>query len=95
MLNYTFIPSSLAIIFLNKFEKENHLKHTILFVILSLFIEWAYNASGYIVYKHWNIFFSVPVYFMIFYVVLPIHYYLIRQINSGNLRIRKYRIKIK
>ena len=82
MLTYTFIPSSLAVIFLNKFKNENRLKRTILFVILSLFIEWTCNASGYMVYKHWSIFFSVPVYFVIYYIALPIHYYLIRQINS-------------
>lgn len=81
MLTYAFVPSSLAILFLNKLERDNRIKLTLLFVLLSLFIEWTCHISGYMVYKEWNLFFSIPVYIVIYYFFLPFHYRLIKDIE--------------
>lgn len=82
MLTYTFIPSSLAVLFLNMYSREKKIILTVIFLIISLFIEWTCHASGFMEYKKWNLLFSVPVYFVIYYFVLPFHYRLISEIRS-------------
>lgn len=85
MLNYTLIPSSLGILYLNNFRRENRLLRTLMFMVLSLFVEWTCHAAGFMGYNHWSLLYSVPIYFIIYYFVLPLHYRIIRTIGrTGN-----------
>lgn len=81
MLTYTFIPSSLAVIFMNMYSKEKKAVLTVLFLVVSLFIEWTCHVSGFMEYKKWSLLFSVPIYFVIYYFFLPFHYHLFRNVN--------------
>lgn len=81
LLTYAIIPSSLAIWFLNKLHRDNRMKRTLLFVLLSLFIEWTCHISGFMGYNGWSLLYSIPVYIIIYYFFLPFHYRLIKDIK--------------
>lgn len=81
LLTYALIPSSLAIWFLNKLHRDKRMKRTLLFALLSLFIEWTCHISGFMEYKGWNLLYSIPVYIIIYYFFLPFHYRLIKDIK--------------
>lgn len=78
-LTYTFVPSSLAIIYLNNFHPSTKFKRTIIFVVLSLILEGTNQWTGYMNPKHWNLLYSVPVYFVVYYFFLPFHFKLLKK----------------
>lgn len=73
ILSYTFIPTSLSILFINYFTKKNKWKLTILFTILSFLIETGMLFFGYMEYTGWSMFISFIVFIIAFYFLLPIH----------------------
>ncbi|PLS03295.1 hypothetical protein [Neobacillus cucumis] len=78
-LSYSLIPSSMAVIYLNYLEQTtNKWKLTILFTIISIFIEWAMRNVGYMKAHGWSFFFSIPLYFVVYAFLLPFHRKLIQ-----------------
>lgn len=77
-LCYTFVPSSLAILYLNYLSKNNKWKLTIIFTIVAMLIEFGMLYVGYMNYKGWNSLISIIVFLIAFGLLLPIHIRVIR-----------------
>ncbi|WP_160725239.1 hypothetical protein [Bacillus sp. USDA818B3_A] len=71
--SYSFIPSSMAVIYLNYLEKTNKWKLTIIFTIMSVLIEWGMRSVGYMKPHGWSFFISIPLYLVVFAFLLPLH----------------------
>ncbi|NRD77128.1 hypothetical protein HPT25_06415 [Bacillus sp. BRMEA1] len=71
--SYSLIPSSLAVIYLNYFKRENKWILAIVFTIISTLIEWGMIKVGYMKTHGWGFFVSIPFYFVIFLLILPLH----------------------
>ncbi|WP_431804670.1 hypothetical protein [Halobacillus andaensis] len=78
LLSYTFIPSSLAILYLNYLKKNNKWKLTIIFTFLSIIITFGMVYSGFMEWKGWNWIISITVYLFAFGFALPAHIKFIR-----------------
>lgn len=78
ILSYTFIPTSLSILFLNFLTKENKWKLSILFTVLSFLVEVGMFYTGYLKYSGWNWAISLIVFLIAFSFLLPIHLKIIR-----------------
>jgi hypothetical protein len=70
---YTFVPTSLAILFLNQLTKSNKWKLVIIFTLLSFLIELGMSLSGYMNYPKWFSILSILTFIIAFGVLLPIH----------------------
>ena len=79
LLSYTFIPSSLAILFLNYLAPNNKWKLTFCFTLIALLIEFGMVYVGYMKYKGWNWYVSIIVFLIAFGFLLPMHIKLIRK----------------
>ncbi|MED4229554.1 hypothetical protein [Neobacillus cucumis] len=79
LLSYTFIPSSLAILYLNYLTTNNKWKLTFCFTIIALLIEFVMVYVGYLKYKGWNWYISIIVFLIAFGFLLPIHKKIIRK----------------
>jgi hypothetical protein len=79
ILSYTFIPTSLAILYLNFLTKNNKWKLTFCFTIISLLIEFGMVYVGYMKFKGWNWLISIIVFLIAFDIILPIHIRFIRK----------------
>ncbi|MED3729587.1 hypothetical protein [Priestia filamentosa] len=78
--SYSFIPSSLSVIYLNYVKKTNKWILVILFTLLSTLIEWIMMQTGYLKIKNWGFFvFSIIVYLIVFGLILPIHIKVIKK----------------
>lgn len=73
LLTYSFVPSSLAVIYLNYLNKNNKWKLVILFTILSFIIEWSVAKAGYMKLTDWNHLYSIPIFFLVYRYFLPLH----------------------
>lgn len=78
ILSYTFIPTSLAILYLNYLTKKNKWKLTIIFILLSMLIEFGMIHSGYMKYKGWHWSISIIAFVLAFGFLLPKHISIIR-----------------
>lgn len=72
-LTYTFVPSSLSVIYLNYLNKSNKWKLAVIFTVISFLIEWAVAKVGYMKLTHWNHLFSIPIFFIVYSYILPLH----------------------
>ncbi|MEH7096960.1 hypothetical protein [Neobacillus vireti] len=79
LLSYTFIPSSLAILYLNYLTLTNKWKLTTFFTLIALLIEFGMVHVGYMKYKGWNWYVSIIVFLISFGFLLPMHIKLIRK----------------
>ncbi|MEH7549455.1 MULTISPECIES: hypothetical protein [Bacillaceae] len=79
VLSYTFIPTSLAILYLNYLTKNNKWKLTLYFTLIALLIEFGMVYVGYLKFKGWNWLASIIVFLLAFGFLLPIHIKLIRK----------------
>ncbi|MGG0889723.1 hypothetical protein [Cytobacillus horneckiae] len=79
IFSFTFIPSSLACIFLSFLDTKNKWKLVILFTFISFAIELGMEYSGYMTVKGWFNFLSVLFYFFVFVFILPYNLKLIRR----------------
>jgi len=79
VLSYTFIPTSLAILYLNYLTKNNKWKLTLCFTLIALLIEFGMVYVGYLKFKGWNWLASIIVFLLAFGFLLPIHIKLIRK----------------
>lgn len=83
-LSYSLIPSSLAVIFLNYLRKTNKWILAIFFIIISTLIEWGMRKVGYMKVHGLSFFISIPLYFVVFSFLLPIHRKLIKCRHQGD-----------
>lgn len=79
ILSYTFIPSCLAIIFLNYLTESNKWKLTILFTCISTIIDLGMQYSGYMIFHGWSMFYSIIVFLITYQFILPLHLRFIRR----------------
>lgn len=79
LLSYTFIPTSLAILYLNYLTTNNKWKLTFCFTLVSLLIEFGMVYVEYLKFKGWNWLFSIIVFLIAFGFLLPFHIKLIRK----------------
>ena len=79
LLSYTFIPSSLAILYLNYLTTNNKWILTFCFTLIALLIEFGMVHVGYMKYKGWNWYVSIIVFLIAFGFLLPMHIKLIRK----------------
>jgi hypothetical protein len=79
ILLYGIIPSCLAIIYLNYYKHDKKWFYVILFVILSLTLEWLTVKVGLMQLKHWKTWWSTPVHFLTYSWYLPWHLKFIRR----------------
>jgi hypothetical protein len=77
-ITYSFVPSSLAVIYLNYLKVSNKWKMVIIFMIISFFIEWAVSKVGYMKLPHWNHLYSIPIFFIVYRYMLPLHFSIIK-----------------
>ncbi|WP_026573033.1 hypothetical protein [Bacillus sp. UNC438CL73TsuS30] len=77
-LSYSLIPSSLSVIYLNYLKKTNRWMLAIIFILISTLIEWGMRKVGYMKTNGWSFIISVPLYFVVFSLLLPLHKKLIR-----------------
>lgn len=78
LLTYSFIPSSLAVIYLNYLNKSNKWRLVIIFVVISFLIEWAVAKVGFMELKRWNHLLSIPIFFIVYSYFLPLHFKIIK-----------------
>ncbi|MCE4052113.1 hypothetical protein [Bacillus sp. Au-Bac7] len=78
LLTYSFIPSSLAVIYLNYLNNSNKWRLVIAFVVISVLIEWAVVKVGYMELKGWNHLFSIPIFLFVYSYFLPLHLKIIK-----------------
>ncbi|MBQ4870363.1 hypothetical protein IHQ11_28495 [Priestia megaterium] len=79
-VSYNFIPTSLSVIYLNYFKKNNKWILVLLFTLLSTLIEWLMIQTGYLKMKNWSFFiFSIIAYLIVFSIILPIHIKVIKK----------------
>lgn len=78
ILSYTFIPTSLSILYLNYLTKNNKWKLTIIFTLISLIIAFGMVYFGYMKHNGWNWLISIIVFLIAFGFALPIHIKFIR-----------------
>ncbi|WP_338786986.1 hypothetical protein [Metabacillus sp. FJAT-53654] len=78
LVTYSFVPSSLAVIYLNYLNLANKWKLVIIFTLISTIIEWLVVQVGYMKLSHWNHMFSLPIFFIVYSFVLPLHFMIIK-----------------
>ncbi|OAS89147.1 MULTISPECIES: hypothetical protein [Metabacillus] len=78
LITYSFIPSSLAVIYLNYLNSSNKWRLVIIFIVISVLIEWAVVSVGYMKLKEWNHIFSIPIFFVVYSYFLPFHIRIIK-----------------
>ncbi|CAG9621839.1 hypothetical protein [Sutcliffiella rhizosphaerae] len=79
ILAYTFIPTSLAILFLNFLTENNKWKLSLLFSFISSLIEITLYLSGYLQTKSWSIPISFILFIFVYRFILPLHLKIIRR----------------
>lgn len=83
LLLYGFIPSCIAVIFLNFYDRTNKKNLlSILFTIISLLLEWFADLTGIMTSNIWKLYYTIPVFTIVFFLCLPWHLKFIRKTNS-------------
>ncbi|WP_289890963.1 hypothetical protein [Virgibacillus pantothenticus] len=78
ILVYTFVPSSLSILFSNYYTSKNKWLLVLIFTIIASVIEWIMVQLGYLKYKGWNPLISITVYIIAFGFLIPAHIKMLR-----------------
>lgn len=81
-ISYSLVPSSLAVIYLNYLNKENKWKLVIIFTLISILIEWTVAKVGYMKLPHWSHLYSIPIFFLVYSYILPLHLRIIKYNNQ-------------
>lgn len=82
LITYNVVPSSLSVIYLNYLNRDNKWKLVIIFTVISFFIEWVVGKVGYMKLIHWNHLFSIPIFFLVYSYILPLHYKILKYRSS-------------
>lgn len=81
LLLYGIIPSCLSVIYLNYYKAEKKWTYALLFVVISIILEWLTVKVGLMKLKGWNTLWSLPVHFVFYAFFLPWHIKYIRKQN--------------
>ncbi len=85
LLLYGFIPSLLALIFLNFYkEGKKNISLVFLFVIISFILEYFTTKSGIMTSGIWKPWYSIPVFFIAYYFYLPWQLKFLRTFGATN-----------
>ncbi|WP_121640086.1 hypothetical protein [Virgibacillus sp. Bac330] len=79
ILVYTFVPSSLSILFINFYTYKNKWLLVIIFTSIAAMMEYIMVHLDYIKYNGWNPFVSIAVYIIAFGFLVPFHIKLLRK----------------
>jgi hypothetical protein len=71
IFTFGIIPSALSVIFLNYYKPENKWGLAVLFSALSFLFEWGMVQVGYMKLKDWTTWWSIPVYLVMYVLVIP------------------------
>ncbi|MFC0271465.1 hypothetical protein ACFFIX_08360 [Metabacillus herbersteinensis] len=79
ILLFSVIPSCLSVIYLNYYSQEKKWFYVVLFVVVSLILEWVTVKVGLMELKLWKTWWSTPVHFVAYAYFLPWHLKFIRR----------------
>jgi len=83
LLLYGFIPSCIAVIFLNLYENTSRKKSLmLLFIFISFILELLAEKTGIMTSISWHAWYSIPIYTIVFFFGLPWHLKFIRKNNT-------------
>lgn len=78
LVMFAIAPSCVAILYLNHYHPNQRWSISLLFTGLSLFFEYLLATVGFLTYKRWRIWYSIPFYFLFYLVFLSWHLQFIR-----------------
>jgi hypothetical protein len=81
LASYAIIPSCLAVIFINYFDKKNKWLYVAIFTGISYSYEWLLTQTGYMKLLGWQNWYSIPVFIMVYGVWLPWHHEVIKRLR--------------
>ncbi len=84
LASYAVIPSCLAIIFLNYYDKKNKWLYVTVFTAISYFYEWSLTNSGYMKLMGWQNWYSIPVFIAVYGLWLPWHLAAMKKVFAEN-----------
>ncbi|QJW46574.1 hypothetical protein HA075_12555 [bacterium BFN5] len=85
LASYGVIPSCLAIIYLNYFNRQSKWAYVALFTLLSFLYEWELTNLGYMKLKGWQDWYSIPIFILVYGAWLPWHYEVIQRSSIGRI----------
>ena len=83
LASYGLIPSCMAIIYLNYFNRQTKWSFVGLFTLLSFLYEWELTNIGYMKLKGWQDWYSIPLFILVYGVWLPWHYEVLKKTCNG------------
>ncbi|MCO7127928.1 hypothetical protein NIE88_19495 [Sporolactobacillus shoreicorticis] len=81
---FSFIPSSLAVIFLNFRTEKNKWFMAVLFILISMLFYWGTKWAGYFRNKGWSDISSLVVFILAYCLILPLHLRIMRHRDRNN-----------
>lgn len=85
LASYAVIPSCLAAIFLNYYDKKNKWLYVAVFTFISYSYEWALTSIGYMKLAGWQNWYSIPVFIVIYGLWLPWHLEALKKVFAENV----------
>lgn len=70
---FTVAPSSIALLYLNFYKPNIKWVISILFTLLAVVMEYCLTAVGFFTQRGWHVWYSIPLYFVLFFFFLPWH----------------------
>ncbi|MFM9329268.1 hypothetical protein [Paenibacillus mesotrionivorans] len=70
---FTFAPSSISLLFLNFYKPNIKWAMSIGFTLLAVALEYWLVTVGFFTQKGWQVWYSIPLYFLFFFFFLPWH----------------------
>ena len=85
LASYGLIPSCMAIIYLNYFNRQTKWSFVGLFTLLSFLYEWELTNIGYMKLKGWQDWYSIPLFILVYGVWLPWHFEMLQRTCAGTI----------
>lgn len=86
VINYAIIPPALSVIFLNYFKPEKKWIYAVAFTVISFTYEWGLVQVGFMKLRGWRTLWSIPVYLIMFGLIVPWILRLLRKEHAHNDR---------
>lgn len=84
LIMFAIAPSCIAVLYLNYYTKENRWIIGLMFTIGSLMTEYLLVKVGFLIQKGWRIWYSIPFYGFMYFILLPWHLRFIRGEKKTN-----------
>lgn len=68
-----FVPPAIGLIYLNFLTQNKSYVYRCIFAFIAFLLEWGAVATGYMVNKGWNTWYSLPIYVFVFLFFFPWH----------------------